>query len=140
MKRTAILALILALVLCALTLTACAKSEFGVTTNTEKHMTIDAVNADKDDSFMVGTLEAAEGEQVTIAANLKSGSIRVELVAADTQDGDKLPETDGNAIITANLVSTDSSTGTVPAGSYMIRATCLEKATGTVEINLEPAA
>ncbi len=138
MRRFAILAL--ALVLCALTLAACEKSEFGVIANTEKHMTIDAVNADKDNFFMAGTLEAAEGEQVTIAANLKSGSIRVELVAADTQGGDRLPETDGDAIIMANLEATDSSTSTLSAGSYMIRATCLEKATGTVEINLEPAA
>ncbi len=138
MKKFTVLAVILALVLCALTLTACEKSEFGLIASTEKHMTINARNAEKDDTFMLGTLEAGEGEQVTIVADLKSGSIRVELVAAEMQDGGQLPETDGDAIITANLVRDESATGTLPAGSYLLRATCLEKATGTVEIDVQP--
>lgn len=139
MKKLTVLTLALALVLCALTLAACEKPEFGVIANTEKHMTINARNAEKDDTFMLGTLEAGEGEQIVIAADLKKGSIRVELVAAEMQDGDQLPETDGDVIISANLEAAESATGTLPAGSYMVRATCLEKATGAIEIDLQPA-
>ena len=124
----------------ALTLTACGKSEFGVTENTWKHMTITAQNADKDAFFMVGSLDVADGEQIEITASLTKGSVKVEIVRSpDSQGISEIPETDGAAIISADLVRTDGASGTVPAGTYLLRATCLEKATGTIQINVMPA-
>ena len=122
-----------------LTLTACGKSEFGVTENTWKHLTITAQNADKDASLIGGGFDVADGEQVVIAANLSKGSVRVEIVRpADHQGTGQISETDGEAVITANLDSTESASGTVPAGIYQFRATCLEKATGTIQIDVVP--
>ena len=139
MKRIRAFTGIIALVVLTMVLTACGKSEFGLTENTEKKMTITAERADKDAFFMVGSLEVSDGEQIVITSNLEKGSIRVEIVGvAEEQNIDQLPEMDGEAIMTANLHSTDGSSGTVPAGSYMLRATCLEKATGTVQIEVLP--
>ena len=139
MKRIRAFTGIFALVVLTMVLTACGKSEFGLTENTETKMTITAERADKDAFFMVGSLEVSDGEQIVITSNLEKGSIRVEIVGvAEEQNIDQLPEMDGEAIMTANLHSTDGSSGTVPAGSYMLRATCLEKATGTVQIEVLP--
>ena len=134
---------ITAVIILLLLLTACGKSEFGVTENTGKCMTITAVNADKDDFFIIGSLEVAEGEEITAAADLTKGSIRVEIFRwADEQNADKLPAADKDAvtIITANLRSTESVSGTVEPGHYSLKAVCLEKATGTVRIESKPAA
>ena len=77
-NKSIVLIMILALML---TLTACGKSEFGLSENDGKHMTITARNADRDAFFMVGSLDVADGEQIEIAANLTKGSVRVEIVA-----------------------------------------------------------
>ena len=123
-----------------LTLTACGSSEFGLIENSWKHMTITARNADKDAFFMVGSLDVADGEKIEIAANLTKGSVRVEIVGAPgIQDINELPETDGAAIMTADLARTEGAAGSVPAGTYLLRATCLKKATGTIQINVIPA-
>ena len=126
--------------LAALLLTACGKSEFGMAENTAKRMTIAADNADKKDFFMVGSLEVEDGEQIVVTSDLKKGSIRVELVGTPAEQSiDQLPEMNGEATLTAELTGTDGVSGTVPAGSYLLRATCLEKASGTVEIEVQPA-
>ena len=136
-RRTALIFLVLLM----LTLTACGKPEFGVTENTGKRMTITAMNADRDDFFMVGSLDVADGEQIVITSRLTEGSIRVEIVEdLDGQSIEVLPVIDGEAIITANLQNGESASGTVAAGSYSVRATCLERATGTIQIEVKPAA
>ena len=140
MKNIKTFAGIFALLLAALLLTACGKSEFGMAENTAKRMTIAADNADKKDFFMVGSLEVEDGEQIVVTSNLKKGSIRVELVGTPAEQSiDQLPEMNGEATLTAELTGTDGVSGTVPAGSYLLRATCLEKASGTVEIEVQPA-
>ncbi|MCR5089561.1 MAG: hypothetical protein K6C08_08625 [Oscillospiraceae bacterium] len=132
--------IIFAILILMLTLTACGKSEFGVTENTGKQMTVTAQNADKNALVMVGSLDVADGEETVITAKLSKGSVRVEIVAtSEEQSIDKLPDLDGEAMLTADLVNGDSVSGTVPAGSYLLRATCLEKATGTVQIEVRPA-
>lgn len=141
MKSRTGFVLALSLLLLSLTLTACAASAFGLTENTGKRMVINAERADKNAFFMLGTLEVDEGEKIEISAQLAKGSIRVEIIATDAQQSiDKLPDTDGNAVITANLHSTDGTSGTLPAGYYLLKATCLEKATGTVLIEVKSAA
>ena len=132
--------IIIAILMLMLTLTACGKSEFGVSENTGKQMTVMAQNADKDAFFMVGSLDVADGEQIVITSKLTKGSVRVEIVAAsEKQSIDKLPDMNGEAIITADLESGESVSGTVAAGSYLLRATCLKKATGTIQIEVKPA-
>ena len=140
MKRIKIFAGIIALLLAELRLTACGKSEFGMSENTEKRMTITAENADKKDFFAVGSLEVEDGEQIVVTSNLKRGSIRVDLIGTPAeQSSDQVPEVDSEATMTAELTGTDGVSGTVPAGSYLLRATCLEKASGTVVIEVQPA-
>ena len=133
--------IIIAILMLMLTLTACGKSEFGVSENTGKQMTVTAQNADKDAFFMVGSLDVADGEQIVITSKLTKGSVRVEIVAAsEKQSIDKLPDMNGEAIIAADLEKQDGASGTVAAGSYLLRATCLKKATGTIQIEVKPAA
>ena len=140
MKRRNIFAVITLLVVLVLMLTACGKSEFGLSENTEKLMTITAEKADKDAFFLVGSLEVADGEQIEITSDLSKGTIRVEIIGAPAEQSiDEIPEMDGDATITADLSGTDGTSGTVPAGSYMLKATCLEKATGTIRIEVKPA-
>ena len=132
--------IIIAILMLMLTLTACGKSEFGVSENTGKQMTVTAQNADKDAFFMVGSLDVADGEQIVITSKLTKGSVRVEIVAAsEKQSIDKLPDMNGEAIIAADLEKQDVASGTVAAGSYLLRATCLKKATGTIQIEVKPA-
>ena len=137
MKR--IISLTLVLVLAALCLAGCGKSEFGMSENTEKRMTVTAENAEEGAFFMVGSLEVAEGEQVSITANLSKGSVRVELIGAPTEGIEEVPDLNAEAILTADLKGTDSSAGTLEAGSYLLKATCLEQATGTVQVEVTAA-
>ena len=140
MKRNKALSLIALLALMTLLLAACGKSEFRLTENTEKRMIITAENADKDAFFMVGSLVVADGERISISSNLKKGLIRVEIVEVPAEQSiEKLPETDSEPIIMALLENTESSSGGVRAGTYMLRATCVEKATGTVRIEVSSA-
>ena len=130
---------VIVLALLTMTIAACGKSEFKVDGNTEKQMTITARNAEKDAFFMVGSLEVDDGEQIVITSGLDKGSIKVEIVKqTETESAERLPDLDGEAVITGNVVRTDVVSGTIPAGSYLLRATCLEKATGTVQIEVKP--
>ena len=139
MKKTQLIALI-GVLLQALMLTACGKSVFTMSENTEKKMTITAENAARGAFFMVGALEVADGEQIVITSELSKGSIRVEIVGAPQESIEDMPTVDGEAILTADLKAADSVSGTVPAGSYLLKATCLEKASGSVQIEVQPLA
>ena len=79
MKKAIIYTLVLML---CISLTACGKSEFGLSENDGRHMTITARNADRDAFFMAGSLEVNKDEQILITSDLKKGLIRVEIVAA----------------------------------------------------------
>ena len=136
--RAAVIVLILLL---AMALTACGRSSFGLSGNEEKRMTVTAEKAAKNALCMAGSLEVAEGEGILVTSSLTKGRIRVELIGTpEEQSIDVLPETDGEAAFAAELGGEGSASGSVPAGSYMLRATCLEKATGTVQVEVTPAA
>lgn len=124
----------------ALALTACGKSVFTLTENTEKRMTITAENARKDAFFAVGTLKVDDGEQIEIASDLSKGEVRVEILAApEGQSAEKVPDANGAPILTAVLHGTDGAAGTVPAGGYLVKATCLKPADGTITIEVKKA-
>ena len=138
MKKVSVLLMAAVMLLSMCMVTSCGKSEFGVTDNTEKAMTVNAENADKDDFFMVGTLVVADGEQVTITSGLEKGSVKIELIpCAQDQSAENVPEyEDAEATMTFEAKEAESQTGTIPAGDYMLKATATSKATGTVKVEV----
>ena len=136
------IAVILALTLSALLLAACGKSEFGVIQNDPDRIVITAAKADKDAYFVTGTLTAEEGQKIAASAELEKGSIRVEIYAAPegisdiSADVSELTDL-GEPILTGNLKADERVEGTVPAGDYLVKAICLERASGTVQITVE---
>ena len=118
---------------------ACSTSEFSLEGSDEKKMTVSAKNGEKDSVAAVGGLVVGEGEMVVVTADLTEGSIRVEVMEAEETGEEEAPDLSGEVIFTANLESTDSSSAEMNAGEYMVRATCLEQATGTVTIEVVPA-
>lgn len=140
MRRLSVTLCILLLAVSAAMFTACEKSEFGVIDNTGKRMVIDAVNASEGASISAGSLEAEEGEQITVTSDMEKGSVSVELFAIpEGQNKDELPEPEGEPVITSVCDGSSTQTGTVSAGSFMLRAACTEKATGTITIEVTPA-
>ena len=132
------IAVILALALSALLLTACGKSEFGVIQNDPDRIVISAENAEKEAFFVTGTLEVAEGQQIVAAADLEKGSIRVEIYAAPEGEESVNELTDlGDALLTGDLKTDERFEGGMAAGSYLVKAICLEKATGSVEVTVQ---
>ena len=143
MKKYRASGAIAALILAVMMLTSCGKSEFKVTENTGKLMTISAVRAEKDAFFSIGSIEVDDGEKVVISSDMKKGSIRVEVYGPDQATIDSNPDLSGEVALSADLAVTDGGKGasaTMPAGSYQVKATCLETATGTVRITAEPEA
>ena len=138
MKRIRFFTLLLVLLLSALSLTACGRSEFGMSDNTTKLMTITARRADPGDFFMVGSLEVADGEKIAITSDLEKGAVKVEIIGTPKdQSIDEVPDFNVEPAVTVDVSGTDAAAYTVPAGAYMLRATCLEKATGSVRIDVK---
>ena len=121
-------------------MSSCGKSEFSGESVDDKHITINAVKADTGDFFVTGSLEVEEGEQIVIDTNLEAGEITLEFISAEGGENiDELPDTDAEATYTAYLSGTDSQSVSFGAGSFMIKSTVTEKATGTVNITVQPA-
>ena len=140
MKKLRLLTTLAAFLFAAVLVSGCTTSQFQASTINNKKMTITAVNSSKDSSFSVDALEVEEGEKITITADLKKGSVQVRIVAeTEPQSIDTLPDISGDAIITANLTRNDSQSATLPAGTYAVEATCLEKADGKITIEVQPA-
>lgn len=140
MKRRNRFALITVLAILMLTLSACGQSYFKVDENTDKRMLISAQKAGKDSYFMSGSLTVEEGEEITASADLSKGRIRVEIfLESGDQSKDQMPQLEEEPALSANLQGTDSMSGTVNPGTYMVQATCLEKATGSIVIEVGPA-
>ena len=138
MKNRKTLFRIAALALSAVMLAGCGKSEFGVVDNTQKKMVISAENADKDDMIMTGGLEVEEGETVTVTSELTKGEVCVELfIQPEEQSIEEVPELEGDPILMANLKPGESAFAEMQAGSYLVRATCLEKTSGTIQIEVK---
>ncbi len=140
MKKIISIITIAVLAVSMLAMASCSKHEFSGQLDDEKNMTITAVKADAGDYFVTGTLEVGEGEQITIDTNLESGEITLEFLRSEGEDNiDELPDVDGEATYTAYLSGTDSQTVSFGAGSFMLKPTVKEKATGTVSIKVKPA-
>ena len=140
MKRLISIVALVVLTVSMIAMTSCGKSEFSGVADDDKHMTINAVKADTGDFFVTGTLEVEEGEQVAIDTKLESGEITVEFISAEGMDNpDEVPDLEGEATYTAYLSGTNQQAVSFGAGSFMIKPTVTEKATGTIDITVEPA-
>ena len=139
MKRTIILFTVIVLTL--LTLTACGKSEFGgLSDESGKLFTVTAERADQDSFFIGGSLEVEDGEQIVFTSNLTKGTIEIVLIRdPEEQSIDELPDFDGAESYKYEFSSTDSAADLLPSGSYLVNATCLKKASGTVQLEVKPA-
>lgn len=121
-------------------MTSCGKSEFTFSDNSEKMMTVKAVNASKESMVMAGTLEVAEGEQAVVYSNLDEGTVNISLYKApESESADDIPEMDGEPVASVDMSGTDSETCALEHGNYMVKATVVEKATGTLDIEITPA-
>ena len=140
MKKLRLLTTLAAFLFAAVLVSGCTTSQFQASTINNKKMTITAVNSSEGSSFSADALEVEEGEKIAITADLKKGSVQVRIIAETApQSIDTLPDISGDAIITANLTRNDSQSATLPAGTYAVEATCLEKADGNITIEVQPA-
>lgn len=140
MKKFITVAVIAAMALSLLTLTACGKVNLALSENTAKAMTLEANNARPNDFVMVGTLEVADGEQIVVTPDLKKGAFQLEFVGAPAEQSiDELPDLDGEATVSLEVSGTDPSSLAAEPGDYLLRVTCLKSATGTVLIEVQAA-
>lgn len=136
MKRKMYLAIAVILAIGMFAMTSCSGS-FGVSDNNETSMTIVAEKAAKDLFFVSGTLEVDEGDQIVITPSLEKGSVDIELIAVpEEQSIDELPDTNGPADFETVVSGTDVVTAGVGKGSYMVRATVKERASGTIDLEV----
>ena len=137
MKKLMSVVAVIVLAASMLTLVSCGKSELTGEVIDEKSMTVTASKADTGDYFVTGSLEFEEGEQLRIEPNLESGEMTIEFINGEGMDNpDELPELDGDAQYTAFISGTNSQTVSMPSGTYMVKVTVTEKATGDVAINV----
>ena len=140
MKKSLIAFVIAVMVLSMLSFSSCGKSEFGATDTSEKGMTIEAQNGEKDSFFMTGTLIVEEGEQISASSDLEKGKIELAFITLEgAEDPEKVPDTDAEptAVLTTGSGSNVQSI-TIGAGEYQVKATCLEETTGTVNVEVVP--
>lgn len=137
-KRYLLIAAVL--VAAMLAMGACNRTALVMNGTSDKSMTVEADRAAVGDFAMVGSLEVAEGEHVTITSNLEKGEIQIELYGtAAEQSAEEVPEMEGEPAMMLKAAATDSQSGTLAAGSYMVKAIVNEKATGTVQIDVTSA-
>ena len=140
MKKLMSVVAVIVLAASMLTLVSCGKSELTGEVIDEKSMTVTASKADTGDYFVTGSLEFEEGEQLSIEPNLESGEMTIEFINGEGMDSpDELPDVSGDAQYTAFISGTNAQTVSMPAGTYMIKVTVTDKATGTVAINVVAA-
>ncbi len=126
------------LVILTVILSACSKSEFRCTDNTEKSMTVTAKNAKTDDFFMTGTLEVTDNEKLIIDSSLEKGNICLEFVSpSGMNDIEKIPDVDTDPQLTVEVSETETQEYEIGPGSYLLKATVVEKATGTIAIDVQ---
>jgi hypothetical protein len=136
MKRRVLAVVIMALMTAMLAMVSCSSSEFGAQVANEKEMNITAENAAADEMVTTGTLEVGENEQVTIDSNLEEGGMKIEFISNEGFDDiEEVPDLEGvEAAYTAEVNGVESQAAMFGGGSYIVRATVTEKATGTVDI------
>lgn len=128
-----------ALLVMAMFMTSCGKSEFACTGIEEKTMTVHAVNAGTDMEFTTGQLVVTDDEGFTFESALESGAVQFDFIPASTADEDADPEEiiGGESVLTMIIGVDDTSTAEIAPGTYMVKASVAEKATGDVTITVK---
>ena len=139
MKKRLLAVVIMVLMTAMLAMVSCSSSEFGGEVKNEKEMTITAENAEADESLSTGTLEVGENEQITVDSNLEEGAIKIEFISSEGFDDiEEVPDLEGaEAAYTTEVGEVESQAVSFGGGSFIVRATVTEKATGTVEIRVK---
>ncbi len=122
----------------AMFMTSCQSSDFAVAVNDDNTASITAENAGDDMSSSAGTLVIADEEEIVITPALEKGVITIEFLdATGFDDPDEVPDVNNlEAVATITVSGSVEDVVAVKAGSYMVRATGDEKATGTVELSV----
>lgn len=135
MKKKTLLLSVLVLALAMIAMVSCSSSSLAVVSNDDKSVTITAENAGPDDEALSGTLVIGEDEQVTIDSNLEKGGLQIEFIKNEGEQSDEdTPDMDAEPTYTANVSEVESQAVQFGAGTFMVKVTPAEKATGTVEI------
>ena len=124
------------LIMAMITMSSCGGT-FSIDCSNEKAIHVDAKNANTDDWVVTGSLVVEDGEDVVFTSNLEKGEIKIELFGTtEEQSIDELPdEPSGEATSVFVARETDSmAVSSFAAGSYLVKATVTEKATGTIDI------
>lgn len=116
------------------------KSEFTAFRAGEKILLVSAENAEKGVSLTTDPIRIEKGELVDISADLEGGEIRIEMIRVPEglDTGNTADPEEGGTVMKADLHKTDRASGTVEEGTYFVKATCLEKATGQIQIGAGP--
>lgn len=138
MKKRIIIPITLILLATMFVLTSCGKSEFGCTENQEKKMVISAKEADIDSFFLTGTLSVADGEKLVISSDLEKGSVSLGFVSPSGMDDiETIPDVDVDPVMTAEVSGTQTQEYEIRPGDYLLKANVIEKATGTIQIDVK---
>ena len=138
-KRFALIVAVL--VMAMLAMNACSKNTLVMNSESEKSMTVEVTKAATGDFALTGSLEVAEGEQVVMTQNMEKGEVLIELYGTPAeQSAEEMPDIEGGEpVMKLNADGAGSMSGTLPAGSYMVKATVIKKASGTVQIDVTEA-
>ena len=137
MKKPVSVFAVIVLVVSMLAMVSCGKAELSGETIDDTSMTITASKSDAGDYFVTGSLVFEEGEQLSIEPNLESGEMTIEFISSEGMDSpDELPDMYAESQYTAFISGTNSQKVSMPAGTYMVKVTVTEKATGSVAINV----
>ena len=124
----------------AMVLMASCGTEFGLTENTGKAMTVNAKRAAKDSMFVVGVLDVEEGEAISVTSDLEKGEVNLDFLLSENGEYiDEIPDYDGEPVFVVKAAPEVSSSASLEKGEYYLRATVTEKATGTIKIEVVPA-
>lgn len=139
MKRKAYILSLMVLVLATIVMTACTGSSFGMVTNDEKSMSVTAEKSGDGDSATSGSIVVGEEEQITIDSNLDSGSIQLDFISNEGfDDMEEVPDLENAEVkYTTTVSEVESQAVSFGAGSYLVRATVVDNANGTVEIKVK---
>ena len=125
----------------AMFMTSCQSSDFGIVNNDDNSLSITSENAGDDMSSTSGNLEVTDEDEIVVTPALESGEITIEFLdASGLDDPEEVPDVDSlEAMATVTVSGNEETVVGVKAGSYLVRATGGDKATGTVDVKVRTA-
>lgn len=142
MKLKKIGVIVTVLMLAMLMMTGCSSSEFGLVVNDDNTAVVTAENAGEDDSSSAGTITVGENQQISVEASEGAeGTLQLDFIAegelSEDADADELAEAlEAAPTLTLVVEGEQSTSGPIPAGDYLIKASSLDKLTGTYTISV----